>query len=237
MSQAAFRSRGDTIEFTNNSGGSLTVGNLIFLGGIAAILMAAGIGSTGPRTTLANGSVGTAAVGGVFQFDKDATLAVYTGAPAYWDVTASKVTPLSNGATGQNIWIGRFAQEAAQTQTYCFVSLNDVGFGGVGGSSPEFTYARKGLSASGDTNLFVAPFKMELVDAYVIARDTGAANVKLINVSTDMVTAIAKGTVNDTRVPFTVYVAAPCIVAQGAQVKWNSSAAQICDLYTRWRAA
>lgn len=67
---------------------------------------------------------------------------------------------------------------------------------------------RKTCTADGDNDQIEVPKpdrKLIVTDAYLIARDTTAANVKLQKGSTDITTAVAKGTVDNTRVQITVF--------------------------------
>lgn len=233
MAQAALRQEGNTIRFTNGTGGSLTVGNLVFFGGIVGILSYAGIGSTGPNTTLADGAVGVAIIKGVAQLTKGGVLAAKSGAPAYWDVGNSVVTPLAEG----NQFIGRFHGDFAASTTYALVALNEPAIAGVAGAFQPIFIGKQAAAASGANAFFTTPFKMELVDYWIISRTTGAANFKLVQGSTDMGSVLAKGTADDTRVQGVSFIEAACIVDAGVAVTINLSAAEEVDVYTVWKAA
>jgi len=96
---------------------------------------------------------------------------------------------------------------------------------------------RKECSASGAGDITVlasAPVKLLVTDAWMIARDTQAANVKLHSgtAGTDDITeAKAKGTADDAIVRFATIVAEKDEIAAGGAIKANFSAAGTADVF------
>lgn len=96
---------------------------------------------------------------------------------------------------------------------------------------------RKTCTAAGAGDVTVlasAPVKLLITDAWMVARDTQAANVKLHSgtAGTDDITAAkAKGTASDAIVRFDSIVAAKDEVAAGGAIKANFSAAGAADVF------
>lgn len=78
--------------------------------------------------------------------------------------------------------------------------------------------------------------KLRLIDFWVIARDTTAANIKLTDSSNDMTGNIAKGTNDATIVRAGTIVAAYDEVAAAGVIQVVASAACACDVYARFIA-
>jgi len=96
---------------------------------------------------------------------------------------------------------------------------------------------RKSCTASGAEDVTVlasAPVKLLITDAWLIARNTQAANVKLHSgtAGTDDITeAKAKGTTDNAIVRFATIVAAKDEIAAGGAIKANFSAAGAADVF------
>lgn len=101
----------------------------------------------------------------------------------------------------------------------------------VNGSVPV-VFALQGITdATTSQTIVTAPFKFRIIDWWLISRDTGAANVKLVNVSTDASAVKAKGTTDDAIVRGGDVIEAQRDVAAGAALKVNASAAQAFDIF------
>ncbi len=99
------------------------------------------------------------------------------------------------------------------------------------GSVPVI-FAKQGITDATTSPIIVtAPYKFRIIDWWIIARDTTAANVKLVNVSTDASAVKAKGTTNDAIVRGGDIIAAQKDVASGAVLKVNASAAAAFDIF------
>lgn len=106
-----------------------------------------------------------------------------------------------------------------------------IGDPAVNGSVPVI-FAKQGITDATTSPVIVtAPFKFRIIDWWIIARDTTAANVKLINVSTDASAVKAKGTTNDAIVRGGDIIAAQKDVAAGNALKVNASAAAAFDIF------
>lgn len=79
------------------------------------------------------------------------------------------------------------------------------------------------------TDALVAPRKCIVIDAFMHARDTQAANVTLDNATTDFTSAVAKGTTDDAKVNFDLDDAATGI-ASGADIGVTLSADGVVDI-------
>ncbi len=90
-------------------------------------------------------------------------------------------------------------------------------------------------AGSGDvTVLASSPVKLLITDAWMIARDTQAANVKLHSGTAgadDITEAKAKGTTDNAIVRFATIVAAKDEIAAGGAIKANFSAAGAADVF------
>ena len=73
--------------------------------------------------------------------------------------------------------------------------------------------------------------KMRIIDWWIISRDTTAANIKLVNVSTDASAVKAKGTANDALVRGGDIIAAQRDIAAGTAIKVNASAVAAFDIF------
>lgn len=86
-------------------------------------------------------------------------------------------------------------------------------------------------AASGNTVIPKPSVALRVVDWWIFSRDTSAANVKLVRNSTDMCTAIAKGTSDDTRVQGATLVDAEDELDPADVLYANLSAAQDVEVY------
>ena len=113
------------------------------------------------------------------------------------------------------------------------ISLATVG----DGASGVPVLIRKTCTASGAEDVTVlasAPVKLLIVDAWMVARDTQAANVKLHSGtagSDDITDAKAKGTTDNAIVRFGQIVAAKDEIAAEGSIKANFSAAGSVDVF------
>ncbi|MGE0267884.1 MAG: hypothetical protein AB7S78_05475 [Candidatus Omnitrophota bacterium] len=106
-----------------------------------------------------------------------------------------------------------------------------IGDPAVNGSVPV-VFAKQGITdATTSLVIVTAPYKFRIIDWWIIARDTTAANVKLVNVSTDASAVKAKGTTNDAIVRGGDIINAQKDVAAGAALKVNASAAAAFDIF------
>ena len=93
-------------------------------------------------------------------------------------------------------------------------------------------FAKQGITDATTSSVIVtAPYKFRIIDWWIISRDTTAANIKLVNVSTDASAVKAKGTTNDAIVRGGDVIAAQKDVASGNALKVNASAAAAFDIF------
>ena len=142
------------LKYTNATGGNLTVGDIIAVGDLVALLSDAGMGSSGPNTVLANGSTGLVIVQGVVEGPKVAGSggACVAGQQAFWNAGGDVFTPVA----ADGIYAGVFYQNVAEAASRCHVALNQVS--NYGGGSD---FGAAGIAAD------------------VIAESTGAAGVTI----------------------------------------------------------
>jgi len=90
---------------------------------------------------------------------------------------------------------------------------------------------RKVISSTGATHaVATAARNMQIVNAWMIARDANAANVTLLNAGTACTAATAKGTGDDVIVPFGSIIAEYDTVASGAAITATFSATGAADI-------
>ena len=105
------------------------------------------------------------------------------------------------------------------------------------GASGAPILIRKTCTAAGSADVVVlasAPVKLLIVDAWLVARDTQAANVKLhagTAGADDITAAVAKGTADNAIVRFGTIVAAKDEIAAAGAIKANFSAAGVADVF------
>lgn len=235
MSQIAKVAEGDVVTYVNNTGGALTVGAFVRIGCMVGLLSDAGIGTTGPNTTLANGATGRVTIRGAVEGPKVSAAggAIKACAPAFWDAANSRFDPRQEVAGVPNMPAGIFQEDAAEAASRCKVILNVVPVNYGAGVGRTLLASKKAASASGDTIVFTngTGIGLRLVDWWLISRTTGAANVKLKNGSTDMTAVVAKGTADDTIVRGGTIVEAQEVLAAGAVLNVNLSAAEEVDVF------
>lgn len=91
----------------------------------------------------------------------------------------------------------------------------------------EFTFAAETL----DQTLATLTRKIRVIDWWLIARDTTAANIKLTNGTDDITAVKAKGTSDAAIVAGSTIVAAKDELAAAAEIHVVASAACVCDVY------
>ena len=105
------------------------------------------------------------------------------------------------------------------------------------GASGAPILIRKTCTATGSGDIVVlasAPVKLLIVDAWLVARDAQAANVKLhagTAGADDITAAVAKGTADNAIVRFGTIVAAKDEIAAAGAIKANFSAAGVADVF------
>lgn len=162
---------------------------------------------------------------------------ITVGATIYGDANGKVKAAASGNA------IGTILEAAANDGEICEAIL-DNGTGGTGdgattaivadsanGAIP-IIFAKQGITdATTSVTIVTAPFKFRIIKWWLISRDTGAANIKLVNVSTDASAVKAKGTANDAIVIGGDIIAAQKDVAISTALKVNASAAQAFDIF------
>lgn len=99
------------------------------------------------------------------------------------------------------------------------------------GSVPVI-FAKQGITDATTSPVIVtAPYKFRIINWWIISRDTTAANVKLVNVSTDASAVKAKGTTNDAIVLGGDIINAQKDVLVTTALKVNASAAAAFDIF------
>lgn len=99
------------------------------------------------------------------------------------------------------------------------------------GSVPVI-FAKQGITDATTSPVIVtAPYKFRIINWWIVSRDTTAANVKLVNVSTDASAVKAKGTTNDAIVLGGDIINAQKDVLVTTALKVNASAAAAFDIF------
>lgn len=228
MAQATFVHDGGSIDYTPSA--DVVAGEVVVLGGVALVA----------KTAIASGKLGALATAGVFDFAKQSGVTFDVGDAIYWDNInkyANKVT------TGTYLGVAIAAAAGGDETVRCKLdalanalgvgNLSNVGDGSLG--LPVLVRKLATVAAAGDvTVLASAPRKLRVVDAWLIARDTNAANVKLHSGTAgvdDITAAVAKGTTNAAVVRWTSIVDAKADIAAGGTLKVNFSAAGSIEVY------
>lgn len=101
----------------------------------------------------------------------------------------------------------------------------------INGSVPVI-FAKQGITDATTTPIIVtAPYKFRIINWWIISRDTTAANVKLVNVSTDASAVKAKGATADAIVLGGDIINAQKDVLVTTALKVNASAAAAFDIF------
>ncbi len=171
-------------------------------------------------------------------FKMTASGVIAAGATIYGDINGK----ISTTVSGNPIGIALEAATADGDIIECF--LNNGAAGTLDGASTGIVadggngafpviFAKQGITdASGaGVTIVTAPYKFRIINWWVVARDTTAANVKLNNNGTDATANIAKGTVNDTIVPGGTIVAAQKDVLAASPLKAIASVAGAFDVF------
>lgn len=117
--QANKVNEGDTLAWKNQTGGTLTCGNVVIVGKIIAILMS---GVNTEDTTLADTLTGMVAVRGVWELPKYSADTWVEGASLFWDAGNSRLTTTATG----NVYAGRATGIGAASATRATVDLNEL---------------------------------------------------------------------------------------------------------------
>jgi predicted RecA/RadA family phage recombinase len=135
----------------------------------------------------------------------------------------------SSTATAGNVLVGNGEKFAAGKLGA--VSLANIADGGSGLAFMITKTVTNGTGSEADIAVIEStPVKMKIVDAWLISRDTAAANVKLTDGTADITNVIAKGTDDDTIVRFTKLVEAKATLAAGSTIEANLSADGSVDI-------
>lgn len=102
---------------------------------------------------------------------------------------------------------------------------------GEPGSIPTLLHKQGITDATTSVTIATPAVKVRVVNWWIISRDTNAANIKLVNVSTDMSAVKAKGITNDALVQGGDVIAAQRDIAAGTALKINASAAAAFDIF------
>jgi len=106
-----------------------------------------------------------------------------------------------------------------------------IGDPAANGSVPVI-FAKQGITDATTSPVIVtAPYKFRIINWWIVSRDTTAANVKLVNVSTDASAVKAKGTTNDAIVAGGDIINAQKDVLVTTALKVNASAAAAFDIF------
>lgn len=219
--QAAKLAPAETVPYVNTTAAAIDLNSIIFVGGLLGLLTACGQGSSGPNTQLAINATGRAVIDGAIEAPKLAGTAVKAGQSAYWDSANSRFTPVPTENGGH-----AYAEDAASAATRCKVKINC----GVPGGSQVVFAPPTDASANGDNAFVTFPFAVRLIDWWIRSKDTGAANVKLRYLTTDITAVVAKGTANDALVRGSTIVEAQKTIPAGTVILINLSAAQAVEV-------
>jgi predicted RecA/RadA family phage recombinase len=178
--QAARLQEGSAIPWKNQTGGTLTVGNVQVVGNRLGVLIQ---GANPIDTTLANAASGEVAIDGVWQLPKVTTDTWVEGQEVFWDTVAQKLTmsqvavPAANVAPGL-IYAGRAAKIGLNGDTKGYVKLND----GADNSPIEFNVSWPD-QATADitiTNPYNVPIR--IIDVLLENNAANGANANTIQV-------------------------------------------------------
>lgn len=226
--QATFVHDGTTIDHTPAS--AIAAGEVVVLGNVALV-------AKGPIEANRLGALATC---GVFDFVKQSGVAFSVGDAIYWDDNnnyANKTT------TGAYVGIAVAAADAnagrvrgrldSLANVLAVGGLPNVGDGAVG--LPVAIRKLATVGEAGDVTVVAAvPRKLRVLDAWMVSRDTNAANVKLHSGTAgndDITNAVAKGTAANAIVRWGQIIGAKQDIASGGVLKVNFSAAGSIEVY------
>lgn len=102
----------------------------------------------------------------------------------------------------------------------------------AGNGSLPMVFSKTGITdATASPTIVTAPYKFRVINWWIISRDVNVANVKLINVATDMSAVIAKPVTADAIMPGGTIVGNVKDVLSATALKVNASAAAAFDVY------
>jgi len=110
-----------TLRYTNNSGASMAVGEVISINAgsgkrIAAVVMG---------NAIANGSTGIVAIRGRFSVAKSTSQAFSQGDQVYFDASANKADDATTAATVSDFVLGTAVAAAASSASWVTVDINE----------------------------------------------------------------------------------------------------------------
>jgi len=228
MPDAIFRHEGGVIDYVPSS--NVAAGDVVVLGGVAFVA----------NTPILAGRLGALSTFGVFDFTKQSGVTFAPGDLAYWDVTNRYANKQPSG-----VYLGIVVRAAAANDATVRVLLDSiVNSLGVGSlftipdasiGLPMFIRKLATAGAAGDvTVLSPVPRKLRVVDAWMVARDTNAASIKLHSgtAGTDDITnSVSKGTTLNAIVRFGQIIQAKEEVAAGGVIRAYFSGAGSVEIY------
>lgn len=174
-------------------------------------------------------------VGGYLELTGGTGLAVIGGAPGMRSTPCARtVQAASAGAERVHVifdGMGLTGGGAAAGTTGYLDGLDletETGAGDAG-AIPMLFHAS--LSTNGETTIATPSRKARIIDWWLIARDTTASDVKLVNGATDASAAVAKGTADEALVRGGTLVAAQAEIAAGTALKAHQSAVAAVEVY------
>lgn len=185
--QTALRGVGDLISWKNQTGGSVTVGTVVAVGKLFGVLVS---GLLTTDTTLANNTIGTVALTGMYELPKLTTDTFVEGAALYWDATNSRVTTTA----GANTFVGCAGEIGTNGQTRVDVRLNATINGIDGGDTQVGADASHAVpfiikktfpdQATADVTIYnvTAPFQFRVLDVLVENQAANGANANTVQV-------------------------------------------------------
>lgn len=220
MPQALKIADGMAINYT--PGTAITSGDVVTFGTFCGVAIG----------DIAANTLGAVAVRGVYDVAKQAALAIALGDAVYWDDAnnVANTTP-SNPLLGYCVAaaVGADATvRVALAGTPLALSPGSIANEATGVAVPFILRAVVTAGGAGDQNLPAMPRKARVVDAWIRARDTQAANVKIHSGTAgadDITSAVAKGTTDNAIVRFTSIVEAKAVLNAAVVPKANFSAA------------
>lgn len=223
MPQAKFVQEGMAIDHT--PGSALSAGDVVAIGGRAFVAV----------TDIAASTLGAVYAAGVFDVTKQASLAIAEGAAVYWDDTANEADK-----TATNIPLGTCVKAAGASDTTVrvrlngprIVSYNDLAnFADLEAGVPFMIRALCTAGGAEDEVVGTAPRKCLVANAWMISKDTNAANVTLKQATNAFTSATAKGTTSAAYVNFAQIVEAQKTIASGAAIIATFSAAASVEVF------
>lgn len=224
MPQATYIAEGRAIDHT--PGSAKSAGDVVVIANRCFIAV----------SDIAANALGAVYDEGVFDVTKQASLAIAEGASVFWDDSANEADK-----TTTNVAMGVAVKAAGASDSTVRVKLNGPRTVHIN-DLPTIADLEAGVpfiiralctagGAEDEVVMAAAPCKALVCNAWLISKDTSAANVTLKHGSTAFTNATAKGTTSAAYVNFGQIVEAAKLIPSGAAIAATFSGAASAEIF------